>query len=91
MKTEAQIMEKLEEAVKKMNELSSSVADEPTKEQLASIMHMTGWLFCIGWVLDCEDELRQLMIPLKIAAEMNSVDNIIEKEVKSVLKKKKGK
>ena len=91
MKTEAQITEKLEACVKKMAEVSSSVEDgDPTKEQLSSIMHMTGWLFCIGWVLDCEDELRQLMAPLKIAAAMETISGVVA-DTMAANKKKKGK
>jgi len=85
MKTEQQIEQRLDEIVKKIESITFDVGDdEPTEEQKSSLGVLVSQMFAIGWVMDCEDDLKQIARTFKIAAAVE----IADKGVKPRSKKK---
>lgn len=68
MKTEAQITERLEKLVTQINTLVEQIPapnekgeKQATPEQQGEICFLVASLLTIGWVLDCEEEMKPIL------------------------------
>lgn len=87
MKTEQQIEEKMEELIEKLSTITVDVDGEPTKEQIGAIMLGIGWIYCIGWVMDCEEELKEITRTLKLGSAIAKADEAISGNKEKAKKK----
>ncbi len=68
MKTEAQILAKLEQVVLELERFSGRSTESPdvTEEQKnGAIFHLAS-VVIMGWILDCDAEVQQLITKLRI-------------------------
>ncbi len=82
MKTEKQIVDRLVKLADKLSEIGNSMIDEgerenPPPEKLAELTTTLGMLLAIGWVLDQEEEMKQLMTTFKVAGSLHSLRGIL--------------
>lgn len=72
MKTEQQIVSRLEHLVTEIEKLSSSIPVEQLEnntvpiEDQKGINFLVGALFILSWVLDCEDELKPIIRAMRL-------------------------
>ena len=70
MKTETQVVEKLEEAVKQLEELNAKLPTDGSEvgtDLAVQFASAAGAFFAIAWVLDCEEELAPVVNQMRIA------------------------
>lgn len=82
MKSENKVVRKLEELADKLQKMGESITDEgerenPPTEQAAELCFLIGNLFAIGWVLDQEEELKELATKFKVAASLQSLKGML--------------
>ena len=73
MKTENQILTRLETDIEELNALADGLTNaelrgEVSEEKRLRISVLAGNLFLLAWVLDCEDQLRPALTALKLGA-----------------------
>lgn len=79
MKTEAEIVAKLEENANKLEELSGQITaleaeqKEVPEEIKQQVCFALAAVYVLGWVMDCEEELKDLDTKLKLAGVLNKL------------------
>lgn len=77
MKTSTQIIEKFEEVVKNVQESVEEISKLPKKQQVLDNLPVDKQLkltaslsivFALGWVLGCEEELKQFKVLLSLGS-----------------------
>ncbi len=74
MKTEQQTLNRLEQLVTEVEELSSSIPADQLEsntmlvEQQKQCAFLVGALFTLSWVLDCEEEMKSVVRAMQLQA-----------------------
>ena len=85
MKTPTQIINKLEELSGKFETFTNGIPEEQRGENIphdrqVEVAYLMGTLFALGWICDCEEQLKSIFVLAKIA---NSTETLFGKTEES--------
>ena len=78
MKTEEEIVTKLEEVIEALNKDTGGITEEEMDpEHKAKIAFSIGCLISLAWMADCEEELKPLLRVAKIQAISERLEGLV--------------